>query len=191
MQIRKLEKEEIVKIYQEQMRVDFPKSELKPLNRILNLYDQELYIVYGLIIEERILGYAFLVMTQKRDWVLLDYFAIHSQNRGIGLGSSFLTMVMSELKKAKTKAILIEIEHIEGANSKEEERIRIKRRTFYLENGIREVSACATIYGNEYEILYQSFIKEFSKEVIMAEYKKIYRTMLSYENYNEHCFISE
>lgn len=65
MQISLLSREQITEIYNTKMKYDFPPMELKPLQRILDAYDKNLYECYALLKDsdssDEILGYAFFV----------------------------------------------------------------------------------------------------------------------------------
>lgn len=185
--IKRLSKNEIELIYKKQMHKDFPPSEIKPLERIVSLWEKGFYEAFGLYEEEVLLGYAFLSTSFKKQWWLLDYFAIIEHYRSSGYGSTFLSMIKQELNQKA--ALLIEIESIESAKNQEEKEQRVRRRKFYMANAITPVNHLATIFDTEFEVLVFPFIKEVIKEKVIEEYKLIYKSMLPTSLYEKHCLI--
>jgi GNAT superfamily N-acetyltransferase len=189
MNIRRFTRDEIIKLYHEQMHFDFPESEIKPLERILVLFDRELYFGYGLFEADQAIGYALFVKARDGNWLLLDYFAICSQFRNSGYGSLFLNMLINEVKETDVEAIMIEIESIESSKSEEDLKIRSKRKEFYLKNEIITTNIYATIFGIEFEVMNYSYNKEYKDKKIIEEYTRIYQTMLPSRIYKENCYI--
>ena len=69
---------EITEIYNTYLVVDFPKNEVKPLSRITELYEKQLYFAYGLYGDDHaLLAYAFLYAAPAR----CTGFFIHSAQK--------------------------------------------------------------------------------------------------------------
>ena len=93
--IKQLSSEEFSEIYLTYMVKDFPDSELKPLERILETMQTGLSVTYGFYTErenpsEALRGYAVFVIPQGLKYGLLDYLAILPAYRGSGIGQWFL-----------------------------------------------------------------------------------------------------
>lgn len=187
--IRKLTKAEIETVYKEQMNLDFPPAEIKPLERILSLWEKGLYEVYGMYEEENLLGYAFLSTTKEKSWRLLDYYAIISKYRSKGYGGKFLSSLKKKLEEEEVIGLLIEIESIRSSLDEKERQVRERRQNFYFRNEIITTNRYATIFEMEYEILYYPFKEYETVQKIIEEYKKIYQCMLPTNLYEQNCKI--
>ena len=80
-------KKEIEEIYSNHIKKDFPPAEVKPLSRILMLYEKNLYFVYALYEKDELLSYAFFSSAPGCEYVLLDYLAVVSGKRNMGIGA--------------------------------------------------------------------------------------------------------
>lgn len=156
LELRLLNEEEIEKIYHRHLVCDFPPSETKPLKAIIRMMQEDSYFCYGMYEDNRLLSYAFLVSVQApvtnnpsvSKYLLLDYLAVVSDNRGVGIGSQTLSL----LKKAlpAQSIVLIEAENPDDAANEEELHIRKARLRFYLHNACRLSSVTTTVYGVGY-----------------------------------------
>lgn len=189
MNIRVLTRDEIIRIYEVYMMIDFPQSEIKPLRAILNLIDKHRYIAYGLFDGNELIGYSFLVKSVDDNWILLDYFAICNNYRNLGYGSQYLKLLFGELGKMKVKALIIEIEKIECGKTSEEVLLRTRRKEFYLKNGVISTVSFATIFDTEFEIMYYPMGENYDAKKIIDKYMEIYQMMLPKKLYEENCFI--
>lgn len=189
MVIRKLTREEIIHVYKDNMSLDFPQAEIKPLEIILNMEEKKKYIAFGLFEQKDLKGYAFLVRAKDERWMLLDYFAICKQYRSMGYGCLFLNMLFEEIGKTQIKAVIIEIEKIEYGIDEEEISLRTRRKEFYLKNKVISTDCFATIFDTEFEILYYSINEMYDPKKIIEEYTNIYRMMLPPKLYLQNCFI--
>ena len=111
---RNLSISDIEFIYKNYMINDFPKDELKPLSMIKKSISKNQYVCLGIYSHEELSGYAFFVCLDK--FCLLDYFAILSDRRGTGIGSSFLELLkneMSEFDIVKSIHVMKSLKHIQ------------------------------------------------------------------------------
>jgi hypothetical protein len=189
MNIRELTRDEIIKVFKEYMVIDFPHFEIKPLKIILDLLDKQRYSGYGLFDENELIGYSFLAKSYDDNWILLDYFAICNNYRNLGYGSKYLELLFDELRKIKTKALIIEIEKIECGKNGEEVLLRTRRKEFYLKNGVISTGSFATIFDIEFEILYYPTKEKNCSKKIIDKYMEFYQMMLPKKMYEENCFI--
>lgn len=153
MVLRLLEESTIVEIYEGKMQEDFAKGEIKPLARILELYEKGKYFCYGLYDEGEFAGYCFLVVSEKRDAVLLDYFAISKELRGKGYGSICLALLKEEIERQKFGTLILEVENPRFGKDEEEKALRRRRIGFYIRNGMTLTHLRIFLYDVEYLVM--------------------------------------
>ena len=117
--LKKLDRKEMEEIYRTQMQSDFPPAELKPWKRIKEMLEEGIYFAYGMYEEEKLLAYAFFVRAGKEQ-LLLDYYAVAEQARGMGIGSRCMALFCGELQEQGGSIILIEVENPDCAETDEE-----------------------------------------------------------------------
>lgn len=165
-----LEESMIVEIYEGKMQEDFAKGEIKPLARILELYEKGKYFCYGLYDEGEFAGYCFLVVSKERDAVLLDYFAISKELRGKGYGSICLTLLKEEIERQKFGTLILEVENPRFGKDEEEKALRRRRIGFYIRNGMTLTHLRIFLYDVEYLVM-----TEKKQEMFLAA-EQIYHT---------------
>ena len=97
------------------------------------------------------------------DLVLLDYFAIDDSKRGKGYGSKALKLLQERYAGYR---FFLEIERTDVEADNIEERKR--RKSFYLQNGMTELSVHAVLFGVKMELL------GYQCEVNFEEYRNLY-----------------
>lgn len=137
----------------------FPKSEKKPFGMILKGRKKGKYEI--LSIESEKGEFQGLAITMHyADFVLLDYFAISPECRGSGIGGEALRA----LQKSYTgKKFLLEIESTVGLENRtevgkdiaeaDEAALRLRRKEFYLRNGMQSMNYLVNLFGVEMEIM--------------------------------------
>ncbi len=158
MNIRLLDENEITQIYEKYMPYDFAKGEIKPLSRILELCKLNKYFCYGIYEtqsdeSEMMVAYGFLVTSEKRDAVLLDYFAVASTIRGQGYGSMCFTMLLEKVKEEHLGTLILEVENPRFGKDEEDILIRRKRIAFYIRNGMTLTHLRIFLYDVEYLVM--------------------------------------
>ncbi len=106
---------------------------------------------------------ALAVPTCYNDTVLLNYFAVDSSARGMGVGSKAIAMLAEHYSG---KRIIVEIEK---PDSKKPDTVR--RKAFYLKNGFEEAGINIRLAGTPMEIL------TLGGRVSAEEYLDIYRNV--------------
>lgn len=161
---------EIKKLYFEA----FPKIERKPFwLMMLNNKRKKLNILY-LEEDEKFIGLA--VVADYSDKVLLLYFAINSEIRDKGYGSKALQLL---LEKYSSKYFYLEIEStLEKCDDLNN---RLRRKAFYIKNGLNVTNLVVNLYGTNMEVLsngasigYEEYIKPYEKNFGKGIRKKIY-----------------
>ena len=141
----------------------FPKIERKPFwLMMLNHKRGRLKILY---IEDNNEFAGLAVTAEHNDRALLLYFAIAPDKRDKGYGSKALQMLMKLYEKKK---FYLEIESTKKECNDIE--IRLKRKSFYYKNGMREVGLNVNLFGTEMEVLssgasldYDEYIEPYEK----------------------------
>lgn len=163
---------EIKKLYKEA----FPKIEQKPF--FLLTFNQWRGINSIMAIEDKGEFCGLAITTEMDDRVLLMYFAIAKDKRGTGCGSQALQLL---LEKYKNKKFYLEIESTNVKASNMEQ--RLKRKSFYIKNGLSVLDFQVNLFGTPMEVLSNGchlsfdeykelYIKSFSK-IISNKVKKI------------------
>lgn len=174
--LKRLDRTEMEEIYRTQMQSDFPPAELKPWKRIEEMLAEGVYFAYGLYEDGKQMAYAFFVETDKKQ-VLLDYYAVSAQARGLGIGSRCMALMREELQRQGCGVLLIEVENpdcakTEGERQKQERRIR-----FYEKNGARMTALRSCLFGVEYKIMYLPVQEEQEEKKLQTALAQIYHTM--------------
>lgn len=98
------------------------------------------------------------------DIVLLAYFAVSPAQRGGGIGSKAIKEIM---KRYEGKRFILEIEDTEVKSENHEQRVR--RKSFYLKNGLKDSKMRVFIFNMEMEILIEG------ENISFDEYRSIYK----------------
>lgn len=141
----------------------FPKNERKPLWLVQmkqRIGEADVWIIE---LNGEFSGLA--ITMNEFDMVLLDYFAISDEKRNCGLGSKAL----KELQKMYIgKRFFLEIEcQDENAENSAE---RVRRKAFYLKNGMSETGVKVNLFTVDMEVL------GYQCDVTYEEYLNLYQT---------------
>lgn len=142
----------------------FPQSEKKPFEMMLE--KRELFELLVIENEEGCFcGLAIMILAGE--WVLLDYLAVEPGQQGAGVGS----MALRELQERYGRErIVVEIESTTGPEAEEAENLRdrLRRKAFYLRNGMKQSEFRVKLLGVEMEVL------TFGRKIDFEEYVSIY-----------------
>lgn len=136
------QKELIYELYMEA----FPENERKPFELMVEKCRQgmmEMLVIEGE--EGQFAGLAIMIL--YKDIALLDYFAISPSMRGQQIGSGVLALLK---ERYAGRRLLIEIEDVEEEADNTGERIR--RKAFYLRNGMCEMPYRVWLFGVKMQI---------------------------------------
>ena len=111
---RRLTADELTRVYLNEMRRDFPPTELKPLSMILTSEAAGNAHTWGVFEGETLVAYLLMVFPQGASASQLDYFAVLPAYRAAGLGAKLLAR-LPEMEEG-ADAILIEAELPEKAD---------------------------------------------------------------------------
>ena len=127
---KKLTDDELTRVYLDEMRRDFPPSELKPLSMILNSEAAGMAHTWGVFEGETLVSYLLMVQPMGCEVSQLDYFSVLPAYRSTGIGAKLLAALPAHEEGAK--AILIEAECPEKAD---DEAMAVRRLGFYARCG--------------------------------------------------------
>lgn len=164
MEIRKAGRRELrwmKKVYIEA----FPEKERKPFKIMKRKAAQGTMEL--LVISDRGHPVGLAVTALYQDMVLLDYFAVHGDFRGKNYGSEALGLLR---KRYQDRRFLLEIELPDEHALNQQERIR--RKSFYLKNGMQETGIHVCVFGVPMEVLADG------KQITFGEYQSIYRNSI-------------
>lgn len=176
--IRKIEIKEVSKLYRAHIKKDFPHIERPPCFVIKNNMKNGIKEGYLYIKDNTELAYSINAIIEN--FVLISLFAVFSEHRNQGIGTTFLKEMLDNY--IDKKGIILEVEKPENAKRSEEKEIRNKRISFYENIGF-------TVYKDiEYSIFkVPMYLMVFSNtkltknEIVLAvknTYSKILRKRL-------------
>lgn len=185
MELRELSAETLTEIYHQYMKTDFPASELKPLEHILNAMETGLCCAYGIYEQNRLRGYAILIVPEGRRYGLLDYLAVLKEYRGTGVGHLFLALVGDVLaaRYPALEGFFIESENIEFAADEGERKTREKRISFYRQNGCVMTTLGSRLFGVDYSVLVYNFVEKDTVSAGLQDLDSVYRAMFKAHHY--------
>ncbi len=140
--------DELTRVYLDEMRRDFPASELKPLSMILNSEAAGASHTWGVYDGETLLAYLLMVRPEGCAVSQLDYFAVLPAYRASGLGAELLAALPEH--EGDASAILIEAEVPEKA---EDEAMARRRLGFYARCGAIDTGWTERLFDAWFRIL--------------------------------------
>ena len=145
---RLLTAEELTKVYLDEMRRDFPQSELKPLSMILNSEAAGTAHTWGIYDGDALAAYLLMVRPVGCAMSQLDYFAVLPRYRASGLGAALLAELPGH--ENGCQAILIEAECPDKA---EDETMAVRRLGFYARCGAWDTHYTEHLFDAWFRIL--------------------------------------
>lgn len=164
-----MSREELKRLYETEMVIDFPPSELKPLSAMYRLMDAGRYEPLRAAQDGETVGYAMLWQPG-----LLDYLAVLRGRRDSGLGGAILRALMEAYG-----SIFGEAEAPEAGDAAQRE-TRERRLAFYLRNGMRLLDYDCALFGVHYRCLYAG--PETDDRKIQALHRSVYASSFSPEH---------
>ena len=170
--LKKAENKERLKEIKALYETSFPKSEKKPFAYMVKKQKEGFFDILAIEGEDgSFRGLA--VMMLSGGLALLDYLAIDPRYQGLGMGSA----VLAELReKYGRENIVVEIESTLSASlagtDAEEMKKRLRRKAFYLRNGMMPTGYLVDLFGVEMEVL------TFGRELPYEAYYGIYAGIL-------------
>ena len=165
---RKLNEKELTRVYLDEMRRDFPPTELKPLSMILNSEADGTAHTWGVFDGDTLAAYLLMVRPEGCRMSQLDYFAVVPAYRAHGIGAQLLAQLPAHEDTAE--AILIEAEMPEKA---EDAAMAVRRLGFYARNGARTAVYDTEMFGVPYKTLYWAE-GDVDEAALMEEHRFVY-----------------
>ena len=169
-----MDKEQIKKVYNERMLLDFPKDELKPVDTILEATDRGIYECFGILDEDKLVGYTFLEKFGN-DYIV-DYLAMLPAIRNKGVGSMAIGLISDYVNGAGS--VFLEVEDPEFAKNDEDRSLQTRRIGFYKRNGFCDTGLRVTCFEVPFIILEMGEKRSRSMDEIWELYKEMYRQIL-------------
>lgn len=166
-------------LYEHQMRRDFPPSELKSLDAILDMKHAGTYDVLGAYIDGMFAAYALCYCPRQGRIVLLDYLAVEADLRGRGIGTTLLDALRAHYAQ-QADTLLIECERPKTAPNEQEARKRIR---FYTQAGAVLTNVRIWLFEVEYSILVLPCGQEMPARDWAQQMLSLYKQMLTPERY--------
>jgi len=173
-EFRLLKTDELVKMYETDMRRDFPPNELKSLNVLLQLCEQGKYEPYALFRDGSLLSYAFY-WSAGHPYRMLDYFAVVPEARNKGVGGNLLQEMLRRFC-VNGRGVFGEVE-VPDSGEKEVDALRRRRLGFYFRAGFLQRAFHTKIFGVHYHVL--SYGPAISEQELIEVDRQIYRTVHS------------
>lgn len=174
MELKRLNKEELGELYRQEMRVDFPRSELKPLRAMLRLMDMGCYDPLLVTEEGQPVGYAMVWLPPNRQGALLEYLGVLRGKRSGGLGARILTLLSDRYGQ-----IFGEAEKPNAPDPAEND-LRRRRIAFYERNGFRVLDYECALFGVHFNCLYRG--PETDDRAVEALHRSVYACYFSPEH---------
>lgn len=141
----------------------FPRNERKPISIIYSNQKKGKSDVWYFTENRKFVGLATTVNGDDGK-VLLDYFAVTKKDRSHGLGSGMLPLI---LQQYQGRDVFGEIEYADEHADEHDQRVR--RKQFYLRNGMRALGIRISLFDVDMEILTNGC------DLTFPEYLEFYR----------------
>ena len=161
-------------LYAEKMTRDFPPSELKSLNAIVNMMRRGEYDVFSAERDGEAAAYALLYRSKDGCIVLLDYLAVEPKLREQGIGTQLL-QALREHYAHSAEVLMIECERPKAAPDEKEARRRIR---FYQNAGASMTDVRVWLFDVEYSIMVLPCRANVSPRDWAWQILELYRQML-------------
>lgn len=149
MELRTLNKCELINLYTNEITADFPKAELKPLRVMLRLMDMGCYDPLLATENGEAVGYAMVWLPPDRQGGLLEYLGVLRGKRSGGLGAQILALLYDRYGQ-----LFGEAEKPDSTDPAEND-LRRRRIGFYERNGFRVLDYECALFGVHFNCLYR------------------------------------
>ena len=168
MKVEKIGLEEMEMLYANHLVHDFPQNELKSFETIKKSFNNHQSECLVLKDNKKIMAYS--VFAWKHPEVkILEYFAVTKENRGTGMGSLMISMLMDYLT---VNELIIESEDPSISIDEKEKEINQKRLSFYRKNNFKE-SGLKLKLGDVHFIIFR-YHNQLTNDELLEEIKAIY-----------------
>jgi len=171
MELKRIDKEELSRLYEHDLMRDFPKAELKPLKGMLRLMDLGRYDPLLVMDGDQPVGYAMVWLPPERDGGLLEYLGVFPNIRNGGLGTKILALLTERYGQifGEVEAPLSPVP--------EENALRRRRIAFYERNGFRLLDYHCALFGVHFNCMYRG--PETDDRKVEALHRSVYASYFS------------
>lgn len=124
----------------------FPEFERMEIDTILKFSTENSADFMGIYDNDFPIGFYFLVKNKNSGYIF--YYAIDQRYRSKGYGSAALEEIIAQYKEIQ---LTLDFEEIDESRSNNEQRVR--RKKFYLKNGLKETGHFTLLSGERFEIV--------------------------------------
>lgn len=171
----------------------FPKNEQKTKESFKKIFNNNDYRVFVIQKNGDIEGFCLFFAPQDLNFMLLEYMAMNTQMRSLGMGSKLFGFSVNTLFfQEQDKPILIEIDSTKKKS--ENSIVNQKRADFYRKNGCKTIQDFEyilglktqlvpplmemLIYGNKEEFILKSQLKQYVQDI----YERVYNNERNHAN---------
>ena len=161
------------KLYDNYLEI-FPKDERKPLKLIEHTYKKKITTILEILNNDDIVGFMIFNQIKDKGYIQLDYFAIFTEYRNKGIGSTSLKLFLDKYRD--NKGIFIEIEKVGLGKTIEENEERQKRKDFYERIGFKKLNFDLELF----KVIYMPYVYSNTienDEVVIKEVFDIYNSI--------------
>lgn len=182
MKLKCMDKAQLRRAYEMDLREAFPPEELKPLSAMEDLLAKGLYDPLCLVEEDgTVLGYALLWRHEDGRYILIDYLCVPARMRNRGIGAKILA-AMGDYYPPET-IFLLESEAPTGDAAQD---AMIHRRLgFYQRCGARLLGYDCALFGVHFKDLCIARSLPEERE-ILQKHQEIYRAQFTPERYEQY-----
>ena len=149
MELRRMDRDELTALYEQEMVYDFPPDERKPLRAMLRLMDRGCYDPQLAVEDGSPMGYALLWLPESREGALLEYLGVLRGKRNGGAGARILAALGEQYSQLFGEA------EAPTSGDPAEDELRRRRIGFYLRNGFRVLDYQCAMFGVHFQCLYR------------------------------------
>lgn len=173
MELRPIPAGDLHWLYHQRLVEDFPPEERKSFQSMERLVRLGEYDAWGLYEGRELLAYALFWVAEGREYVMLDYLAVHPSRRGQGLGSHLLAEL--DGKYSGCKGVLVEAEAPRSEACEAVNALRRRRLAFYRQAGYRDLNCTAFLFGVWYTLLISGRTPTERRPAILTMHEKLYQ----------------
>lgn len=163
-------------VYENHLKYDFHKNEVKSYQMIEDLLQKNQYKCYGFFENQVQKGYAYFVKSANEAVVLLDYLVVYDSFRNQGIGTAVLALIQEKLKENHL-FLLAEVENPKFARSCQMKELQERRVSFYQRNGFIKTKILSQIFDDNYAIMCLPLKKSVSNDTVYRALNHIYTSI--------------
>jgi GNAT superfamily N-acetyltransferase len=141
---------DVIKIYRKRVPKDFSRDEIRPFWISFALMLRNRYAGYGLFDEGHMVAYALVVVPKGGGSILIDFFAVTSNERGMGYGSWLLRDLC---KLFRARGLIIEVADPEKMQDAQRSAQAQRNIEFYVNRKFELTDVKAQLFGLDHRVM--------------------------------------